>query len=90
MTPVVKVSTSRALVSGCLKEVVLTSMSLSHNIEVVAWNRSPERAVALEERDARRADSPNEVALGIAAVITMLPPARPRPFSPGGRVDSRR
>ena len=48
---------------------------LDQGIEVVAWNRSPERVVALEERGAKRADEPAEVALGTDVVITMLPTA---------------
>jgi 3-hydroxyisobutyrate dehydrogenase len=48
---------------------------LDRGIEVIAWNRSPERAVALEERGARRADAPTEVVLGADVVITMLPTA---------------
>ncbi len=48
---------------------------LDQGIEVVAWNRSPERVIALEERGGRRADDPAEVALGADAVITMLPTA---------------
>jgi 3-hydroxyisobutyrate dehydrogenase len=48
---------------------------LDQGIEVIAWNRSPERAVALEERGARRADAPTEVVLGADVVITMLPTA---------------
>src|ERR1700749_357956 len=48
---------------------------LDQGIEVVAWNRSPERVIALEERGARRADGPAEVALGADVVITMLPTA---------------
>jgi 3-hydroxyisobutyrate dehydrogenase len=48
---------------------------LDQGIEVVAWNRSPERVVALEERGARRANDPAEVALGSDVVITMLPTA---------------
>jgi 3-hydroxyisobutyrate dehydrogenase len=45
---------------------------LDQGIEVVAWNRSPEQVVALEERGARRADQPAEVVLGADVVITML------------------
>lgn len=48
---------------------------LDQGIEVVAWNRSPERVIALEERGAKRADEPAEVALGTDVVITMLPTA---------------
>jgi 3-hydroxyisobutyrate dehydrogenase len=48
---------------------------LDQDIEVVAWNRSPEQVTALEERGARRADQPTEVVLGADVVITMLPTA---------------
>jgi 3-hydroxyisobutyrate dehydrogenase len=48
---------------------------LDQGIEVVAWNRSPEQAVALEERGARRADQPAGVVPGADVVITMLPTA---------------
>jgi 3-hydroxyisobutyrate dehydrogenase len=48
---------------------------LDQDIEVVAWNRSPERVIALEERGAKRADEPAEVVLGADVVITMLPTA---------------
>lgn len=48
---------------------------LDQGIEVIAWNRSPERVIALEERGARRADDPAEVALDTDVVITMLPTA---------------
>jgi 3-hydroxyisobutyrate dehydrogenase len=48
---------------------------LDQGIEVVAWNRSPERVIALEERGARRADGPAEVVRGADVVITMLPTA---------------
>jgi 3-hydroxyisobutyrate dehydrogenase len=48
---------------------------LDQGIEVVAWNRSPERVTALEERGAKRADEPAEVVHGADVVITMLPTA---------------
>lgn len=48
---------------------------LDQGIEVIAWDRSPERASTLEERGARRAEEPTEVVLGADVVITMLPTA---------------
>jgi 3-hydroxyisobutyrate dehydrogenase len=48
---------------------------LDQGIEVVAWDRNPERATDLEESGARRADEPAEVVLGADVVITMLPTA---------------
>jgi 3-hydroxyisobutyrate dehydrogenase len=48
---------------------------IDQGIEIVAWNRSPERVIALEERGAKRADEPAEVAVGTDVVITMLPTA---------------
>jgi 3-hydroxyisobutyrate dehydrogenase len=48
---------------------------LDQGIEVVAWDRNPEQAIAIEERGARRADAPTEVVLGADVVITMLPTA---------------
>jgi 3-hydroxyisobutyrate dehydrogenase len=48
---------------------------IDQGIEVIAWNRSPERVVALEERGARRADRPADAVLGTDVVITMLPTA---------------
>jgi 3-hydroxyisobutyrate dehydrogenase len=48
---------------------------LDQGIDVVAWNRSPERVIALEERGARRADGPAEAVFGAEVVITMLPTA---------------
>jgi 3-hydroxyisobutyrate dehydrogenase len=48
---------------------------LDQGIEVLAWDRSLEQVIALEERGARRADGPAEVALGTDVVITMLPTA---------------
>jgi 3-hydroxyisobutyrate dehydrogenase len=48
---------------------------LDQGIEVVAWDRSPEQAIAIEERGGRRADGPTEVVAGADVVITMLPTA---------------
>jgi 3-hydroxyisobutyrate dehydrogenase len=48
---------------------------LDQGIEVVAWDRSPERVTAVEERGARRANQPAEVVRGADVVITMLPTA---------------
>lgn len=48
---------------------------LGQGIEVLAWNRSPKRVIALEERGAKRADGPAEAVLGTDVVITMLPTA---------------
>ncbi|HKB50378.1 MAG TPA: NAD(P)-dependent oxidoreductase [Solirubrobacterales bacterium] len=48
---------------------------LDQGIEVVAWDRSPERVISLEERGARRANGPPEVVRGADVVITMLPTA---------------
>jgi 3-hydroxyisobutyrate dehydrogenase len=48
---------------------------LDQGIEVVAWDRNPERATDLEESGGRRADEPTEVVLGADVVITMLPTA---------------
>jgi 3-hydroxyisobutyrate dehydrogenase len=48
---------------------------LDQGIEVVAWDRNPEQAIALEERGARRAEGPAEVVLEADVVITMLPTA---------------
>jgi 3-hydroxyisobutyrate dehydrogenase len=48
---------------------------LDQGIEVIAWDRDAEQAIALEERGARRADGPAEVVLGADVVITMLPTA---------------
>ena len=48
---------------------------LDQGIEVIAWDHTPERANAIEERGAKRADGPTEVVLGADVVITMLPTA---------------
>jgi 3-hydroxyisobutyrate dehydrogenase-like beta-hydroxyacid dehydrogenase len=40
--------------------------------DLVVWNRTPERADALVERGARRAESPADAAAGAEAVFTML------------------
>jgi 3-hydroxyisobutyrate dehydrogenase len=48
---------------------------LDQGIGVIAWDRNPEQAMALEERGGRRADGPADVALGADVVITMLPTA---------------
>jgi 3-hydroxyisobutyrate dehydrogenase len=48
---------------------------LDRGIEVVAWNRHPEPAVALEERGARRVDRPAELVPAVDVVLTMLPTA---------------
>ena len=48
---------------------------LDQGVEVVAWNRSPERVIALEECGAKRVDGPAEVVRGADVVITMLPTA---------------
>lgn len=50
---------------------------LSAGHVVVVWNRSPQKARALEEKGARRADTPAAAARGAEAAITMLadPPA---------------
>jgi 3-hydroxyisobutyrate dehydrogenase len=48
---------------------------LDQGIEVIAWDRNPEQAGALEKRGAKRAERPAEVALGAGVVITMLPTA---------------
>ena len=40
--------------------------------DLVVWNRTAERADALVERGARRAESPGEAAGGVEAVLTML------------------
>jgi 3-hydroxyisobutyrate dehydrogenase len=51
------------------------SRLIDQGVEVVAWNRSPERVLALEERGAKRAEEPAEVVLDTDVVITMLPTA---------------
>jgi 3-hydroxyisobutyrate dehydrogenase len=48
---------------------------LDQGIEVIAWDRDPEQAAAIEERGAKRAEGPTEVVLGADVVITMLPTA---------------
>jgi 3-hydroxyisobutyrate dehydrogenase len=48
---------------------------LDQGIEVVAWNRNPEKIAALVERGAERGDEPAEVVRGADVVITMLPTA---------------
>jgi 3-hydroxyisobutyrate dehydrogenase len=48
---------------------------LDQGMEVIAWDRNPEQAGALEERGAKRAETPSEVVLGADVVITMLPTA---------------
>jgi 3-hydroxyisobutyrate dehydrogenase len=48
---------------------------LDQGIEVVAWDRNPERVAAVEERGARRGGEPAEVVGGADVVITMLPTA---------------
>jgi 3-hydroxyisobutyrate dehydrogenase len=48
---------------------------LDQGIEVIAWDRNPEHARALEDRGATPAEEPAEVLRGTRAVITMLPTA---------------
>jgi 3-hydroxyisobutyrate dehydrogenase len=48
---------------------------LDQGIAVIAWDRNPEHARALEDRGATAATEPAEVLLGTQAVITMLPTA---------------
>jgi 3-hydroxyisobutyrate dehydrogenase len=48
---------------------------LDQGIEVVAWDHNPEHARVLEERGAKRAESPSGVVSGADVVITMLPTA---------------
>jgi 3-hydroxyisobutyrate dehydrogenase len=48
---------------------------LDQGAELIAWDRNPEQAIAIEERGARRADGPTDVVLGADVVITMLPTA---------------
>ena len=48
---------------------------LDQGMEVIAWDRSPEQASAIEERGGKRADEPTEVVRGADVVITMLPTA---------------
>ena len=45
---------------------------LESGVELVVWNRSPERAVGLDERGARVAATPAEAAREAEVVITML------------------
>jgi 3-hydroxyisobutyrate dehydrogenase len=48
---------------------------LDQGIEVIAWDRTPEHAAALEERGAKRAENPSDVVRDADVVITMLPTA---------------
>lgn len=48
---------------------------LDQGIEVVAWDRNPERVTAVEGRGAKRGDERAEVMRGADVVITMLPTA---------------
>src|SRR4051794_28159937 len=48
---------------------------LDEGIGVIAWDRDPEHARALEDRGAPWAADPAEVLRGTRAVITMLPTA---------------
>jgi 3-hydroxyisobutyrate dehydrogenase len=48
---------------------------LDQGIAVIAWDRKPEHARALQERGAISASSPADVLRGTRAVITMLPTA---------------
>jgi 3-hydroxyisobutyrate dehydrogenase len=48
---------------------------LDQGIEVVAWNRNPEKIAALVERGAELAGEPAEAVRGADVVITMLPTA---------------
>jgi 3-hydroxyisobutyrate dehydrogenase len=48
---------------------------LVQGIEVIAWDRNPEKVAAVEERGAKRGDEPAEVVRGADVVITMLPTA---------------
>jgi 3-hydroxyisobutyrate dehydrogenase len=48
---------------------------LDQGIEVVAWDRNPEKVAALVERGAGRGDEPAAVVRGADVVITMLPTA---------------
>ncbi|MCW2980572.1 MAG: 3-hydroxyisobutyrate dehydrogenase [Solirubrobacterales bacterium] len=48
---------------------------LDQGIEVVAWDRNPEKVAALVERGAGRGDEPAAVVSGADVVITMLPTA---------------
>jgi 3-hydroxyisobutyrate dehydrogenase len=48
---------------------------LDQGIDVIAWDRTPEQAGAIEERGGKRAERPIDVVLGADVVITMLPTA---------------
>jgi 3-hydroxyisobutyrate dehydrogenase len=48
---------------------------LDQGIEVIAWDRDPEQAGALEGDGGQRAEAPSEVVLAADVVITMLPTA---------------
>jgi 3-hydroxyisobutyrate dehydrogenase len=48
---------------------------LDQGIEVLAWDRNPEKIAALVERGAERGDEPAAVVSGADVVITMLPTA---------------
>jgi 3-hydroxyisobutyrate dehydrogenase len=48
---------------------------LDQGVAVVAWDRNPEHARALQDRGATAAEEPSEVLRGTRAVITMLPTA---------------
>ena len=48
---------------------------LEQGIEVIAWDRTPEHASALEAAGGRAAGAPEEVLAGASTVITMLPTA---------------
>jgi 3-hydroxyisobutyrate dehydrogenase len=48
---------------------------LDQGIEVVAWDRDPEKLAALVESGAKRGDEPTGVVSGADVVITMLPTA---------------
>jgi 3-hydroxyisobutyrate dehydrogenase len=48
---------------------------LDQGIGVIAWDRNPEQAGAIEERGAKRAERPTDIVLGADVVITMLPTA---------------
>lgn len=48
---------------------------LDQGIRVIAWDRNPEQAGAIEERGAKRAERPTDIVLGADVVITMLPTA---------------
>ncbi len=48
---------------------------LDQGVDVVAWDRNPEQAAAVEERGAERGNEPVDVVRGADVVITMLPTA---------------